>query len=194
MSAHRRNSSEQRSSSRRGISPTTSTAATSVRSRRASSRTVRHASSRPVRSRSTRFIDTCGRPADASIEPERAHAGQPAVGLADLACDAARDGDVGGDEEHVDREQRLAARPRRSRPASGAAPPGRSRVRVNGMRGAASREDRARRGRRRRRRTRAPRACRPTTARTRAPRPRPGCCSTLVPPSATNGTTSSAPR
>ena len=164
-------------------------------SRRASSRTCRHASSTPVRSRSTRFIETCGRPSDSQHEAERAHAREPAVAFADLARDAARDRDVAAHEHAVDRDERLA-RADRGR-AERRVRCRRDRSRARGCGSASSRacaEDRARRDRRRRRRTPAPRGSRPTTRRTRAPSSAACARSAFVPPSATNGTTSSAPR
>ena len=60
---------EHRSSSARGTSPTSSTAATSAPRLRRARCTRRHAASMPVRSRSTRFIDTCACPRDASVKP-----------------------------------------------------------------------------------------------------------------------------
>ena len=145
-------------------------------------RRARRGSSTPARARR-----------EARRRPERPHAGQPAVALADSCprC-ARRELDVVVGELAVDRHQHAVGRRPRSRPSVGCGAAGRRRACARRTRRGGSPATCAVRGRRRRRGTRAPRA----SAATHAANARAASTATRRrrPSSATNGTTSSAPR
>ena len=189
-----RNSTSQRASSAAGTQPDQLDARDVARRPRARGRAPRCTPlARPVRSRSTRFIDTCARSRDASAQPERAHAGEPAVALADRRRRSR--GRARGRRGRARSSPPPApdARPPRSRPTSGCGARrrrGRARASVNASRRSVGQG--ALLGRRRRRRgTPGTRARVPPTRRRLARRV--AATTGVVPSSATNGTTSSAP-